>query len=77
MITKNKLYYYRKYKKELTQSEVAKKTGIPVPSYSHKERGISEFSLSEAISVAKAFDITVERLHELLTTYVEVDLNEV
>lgn len=74
---KNQLYFYRKYTKGFeTQLEFSEAVEIGYAAYGHKERGVYEFTLSEAIRVAKVLEITVEKLHELLTTPFEYKKGE-
>ncbi|OEC03478.1 hypothetical protein GY31_01730 [Lysinibacillus sphaericus] len=56
-----KLYVARK-ENRLKQKDVAKYIGIHVCTYSRKETGEKEFTLSEAFKLAEMFDTTVDKL---------------
>lgn len=58
---KNNLKSYRA-KAGLTQGEVAKKIGIAPNSYSFKENGKREFTLSEAKAIADIFGDTIDKI---------------
>lgn len=47
---------------ECTQSDIAKMLGISVTSYSCKESGKKDFTLSEAKKIADYFKITIDKL---------------
>lgn len=55
------LYVARK-ERRLKQSDVARKLNIHSVTYSRKERGELDFSLSEAFTLARMFDTTVDEL---------------
>ena len=48
---------------------MAKLVNLPYRTYTYKERGEGEFTLSEAVTIAKELNITTDELYELLTTY--------
>lgn len=56
-----KLYVARKENK-LKQVDVAKKLNIHSVTYSRKETGEKEFTLTEAFKLAEMFDTTVDEL---------------
>lgn len=56
-----KLYVARKENK-LKQKDVARKLDIHSVTYSRKETGEKEFTLSEALILAEMFDTTVDEL---------------
>ncbi|PJO45137.1 helix-turn-helix transcriptional regulator [Lysinibacillus xylanilyticus] len=55
------LYVARKENK-LNQKDVAKELGIHSVTYSRKEAGDKEFTLSEAFKLAEIFETTVDEL---------------
>lgn len=55
------LFVARKENK-LNQKDVARELGIHSVTYSRKEAGEKEFTLSEAFKLAKMFDTTVDEL---------------
>ena len=48
--------------KEVKQEEVAEMLGITVTTYSKKENGKSDFTISEAKKLATFFDCTIEEI---------------
>lgn len=55
------LYVARK-ENRLKQKDVARELGIHSVTYSRKETGEKEFTLSEALKLAEMFDTTVDEL---------------
>lgn len=65
---RNGLYHLRR-KNGILQDEMAELVNLPYRTYAHKERGASEFNLSEAVTVARTLGITTDKLYELLTSF--------
>lgn len=65
---RNRLYHLRR-EKGILQKDMAKLVNLPYRTYTYKERGEGEFTLSEAVTIAKELNITTDELYELLTTY--------
>ena len=56
-----KLYVMRKEAK-LEQKDVAQEIGMHAVTYGRKERGVNEFTLTEALKLARLFDTSVDVL---------------
>ena len=66
----NELYLYHK-RNRIKQYEVAKHINVAQSAYSAKVRGVTEFTLTEAIQVAKFIGIeSVDELCKMLTNWV-------
>lgn len=65
---RNGLYHLRR-KNGISQDEMAELVNLPYRTYTNKERGSSEFNLSEAVTVAQTLGITTDNLYELLTSF--------
>ena len=57
----SKLFVLRK-EKGVTQKEMASLIGLSSDGYKNKERGKTEFKLSEAFTIAKFFELPVEEI---------------
>lgn len=68
MRRKNEFQNYRKQHK-LTQSDITRAIGMPLTTYSTKENGFTEFTLSEAFAIATFLKISVEDLFSMLTSW--------
>lgn len=71
MKIRNELYCYRR-KKGLKQWEVAKAIGIERTSYLNKEKGYTEFNLSEAKRLADYLEMSIDNVYQKITT-IKVD----
>lgn len=58
----NHLLYIKRKENKLYQKEVAKKIGIHEQTYSRKEKGQLEFTITEGRMLAKIFDCTLDDL---------------
>lgn len=57
----NKLEYWRT-KREMTQTELAEKSGVMQPEISRAEKGVKDLKGSNWASIAKALDCSVDDL---------------
>jgi len=51
--------------KGYTQTDVAKKLGVSLPTYAQKERGKIDFSIKEVIKLANILDLDIAQIDDI------------